>query len=94
MKVTYRKGDDYMTLDNEGHVIGNVKIEGSNLEDVDAVHRVVNEMHIVRGTRIESFPDGEIVIDENGVAHIDTASDRYMETKIPKILARRGYFKE
>lgn len=94
MKVTYRKGDDYMTLDNEGHVLGQVKIEGSNAQDVDAINRIVNEMHFIRGTRIDSFNEGEVIIDEHGIPHINTASDMYMETKIPKQLARRGYFKE
>lgn len=92
MFVKYVKGDDYMTLDNSEHKIGEVVIEGTNPNDTRIIDLIINKKIALRNATVADVEgnSSQYAI-KDGFIVKNTACDKFFLEELPVIMERRGY---
>lgn len=79
MKIELTRGEDFAFIDNEGEVLHQVKVYGSNQSLESSLDNIINIQTGIRFKgELEGIPDELVVRDGDKPAEINKASNLYM----------------
>lgn len=93
MRVTFTNGIDDITVENPGEKMFDVQVTGTDPVTVANVFKALNVMTFLRKPT-PGLPKELEYVDSNGLRHINTASNYFMENRLEGLMTIYGYHKK